>query len=388
MFRKICLLSTWFILLATCGWCQVLLVPTSKDFGVVRPGNHYTARAKITNSSTKAVTLSDPSLNCGCASASLSKKILTPGSWALLTMDYLPDETQSGPQVLTATLAVSSSAKKGQVTGVERSFQIKAQVKPYQTLEPPTLMAAFMNGQKPTGVEGRLELDEKACAGWKLVKAEADSNSFAAHVEALPTPLTFSVRLGVPEGLSPGTYAGKVLILGSGKLAGRVEYPYQVVINSLFDVEPRELQLSPLNPQKIKTWKALTQVKRIDGKPFKILKIEDLPAWLKYDVQKAPNEGGYMVHWSMDLGKLPGSEKERKSLPTFLTMDTDASMERSVHIELETAKIEPIIMFKKPLPITENETKKPTPAPKGTPVLRPKLTPLQTAVSLPSGTSK
>ncbi|HEY5039792.1 MAG TPA: hypothetical protein VIJ93_12040 [bacterium] len=336
MVRNIGVLSVLLFFTTASGFAQIQVQPAFHNFGNVRPGKHYTCKVKITNNSAKAVTLSTPSINCECASVTIQQSLLHPKGFTWMTVELNPGENDKGPKFLRAVFTASYKAKKSEVSLIEKDFQVRAQINPFYSFSPEKLLVSYINGQKIVGVDGQLELDDKTYPDWRLVKAETDSNTFTAHVSPQATPSTYSVHLEIPSGLLPGIYSGKILIKGSGKTATEFQYPFQVTVNSIWDVEPRNLQIGALDSPKAKTWKGITMVRQIEGKPFKIQKIEGAPSWLNFDI-KNNSTGNCLIHWELDPGKLQDLKAMEKPLPKAIILVTDFPLEKSISVPLNVS---------------------------------------------------
>jgi hypothetical protein len=334
MFQKIFGFLVFLFLVSIPGFCQIQLIPPSHDFGEVQAGKEYACKVKIVNNLAKTVTLSAPSVSSKCGAVALQKNVLPPKAFTWMTFRYNPDATPTGPQFLNAAFNASFKGKNGGVEGVESDFQMKAFIRPYYTLAPAILMASYLNGQKAATLAGQLVVDGKACPDWSLIKSESDSNTFTAKVVPLSTTRAYSIQLNIPGGLPIGTYGGQISIKGRGKTAPNIQYPYRIIINSLYVMDPPVLQLGPLDPKTAKTWKSVTLLHRIDGKPFKIEKIEGAPVWLKYGIQKNTTGLGYTLHWTMDDGELADKKEKGKPLPKALTLTTDSPVEKAITLNM------------------------------------------------------
>src|SRR5581483_4525795 len=107
--------SAFLLLLVAPAFAQVKIAPSRFDFGVVRPGETYSFKAKITNVSGKPVTLSDPILSSGHGTASVDKKALKPKETTGLTVHYSPIEGLRGPQNFNVLFTITCAGKKGEV---------------------------------------------------------------------------------------------------------------------------------------------------------------------------------------------------------------------------------------------------------------------------------
>jgi len=374
MFKK----SYWavgFFLISTLSFAQVALEPESHDFGLVRPGKDYVLKVKITNTLSVPVSLTSPSINSDGASIEIRKKVLASKAATWMVIDYHPKEGDNGPKVLNATFTASYHNDKKAVISRLQTFLLTAKVVPFYSFSPEKLIVSSVGGQKVSAVEGLLILESKTFSNWQLAKAESDSNTFTAQATVLSAPSTYSVRLSFTTSLPPGDYAGKITIKGlSGKVEKDFQYPYDIMVNSIWDVEPSDLRLVSADSKYLKIWKAHTTVRRRDGKSFKIVKIDNSPSWLKYDIAKASYGAGFLIHWSLDLAKFAEEQKANKPLSKAVTLVLDSPLEKTFSISLSVAAHQVKTISKTMLPLTEKDYQN----------MRAHRTPVAKPVSTPS----
>ncbi len=329
MIKKHVFLFISFFLVSS-GFAQVEFQPKTYSYGKVRPGQSYELKVKVTNTSSATITFSAPVPVASGITAALGKNVLKPKAFTDLTLTYKPDGAGKGNQFLRILLNVSSK-KKGRVVSEQEEFQAKAFIDPFYVLIPEKMQISYMNGEKVGNIKGKFTVDKAVFPHWKLVKADTDSNSLDAQVKPTKDTYDFSVDLSIKKSLLPGVYNGVVTIEGMAEKATTLEYPYQIIVGSIWNIEPHTLNVGELNPQKLENWKILMQVRQVYGKPFEIEKIDQVPAWLNYKTEKT--SWGYLIHWDLDLEKLKDKDEMKKSINPMI-LCTNYTDEKNAEVPL------------------------------------------------------
>jgi len=379
MYRTLFFGFLLFLLSVTSGYSQILLNPTSHDFGEVRPGKDYVCKIEVTNGFNQPVSLTSPNINCNCATVEIRKNRLASKASTWMVIDYHPLDTDSGPKFFRVNFTASYRDKKKGIVNQDQGLLVTAKVKPYYSFTPEKLIVSYLNGQKIPAIEGQLILDKKTFSDWHFKNAEADSNTFTAKVNLSDTPFVYSVYLGIPANLPPGIYGGIVSIKGLGKKETDFQYPYEIMVNSSWDVEPANLRLESLDPKYLKNWKANTIVRRRDGKTFDIKTVQNLPPWLKYEIQKASFGNGFSIHWKLDMANFEDDLKKAKPLSGSAVLVMDSSFEKTVILQVSAPLFKPKVFFKRPISPYTNVYS--NPKSNSTPVVK-KVVPNATVLSL------
>ena len=313
---------------------QVDLTPKFHQFGNVRPGEKYRLKIKITNKTPYRIALSRLHSNCDCTSVKIPENLLKPNSSEWMMLTYEPPISERGWKSLDVHFNAKSFGDKGKaVPEREVIFNFTANLEPKFYQDPGSIDMGFISTGKSTTGHGELYLDPKIYSHWKPGRIEVDNAAFPSKITALPTPGHYAVEILAPENLEPGHYQGSVKVHGVDPKDEIFTFPFKIVIGSLWNIVP-----ASLNPgstwDDLKNWKPQTHVDLNSHKPFKVLKVENAPLWLKYEISEVSG-ASYFIKWRVDEGLF--KRAENKQFPKALRVETDQKIESSFPIKIEPA---------------------------------------------------
>jgi len=315
----------------SCVQGQVVLSPKYHQFGKVKPGKTYHLKATISNPTDQTVSLWNLRADCDCTVAHIAKAVLKPKASTTLTIDYRPDLGENGFKNLTVNFQVYSQDK---VHGIQRkmeTFMFNAEVHSPYLFIPTTLDASetLFGHEKKT--QGELALDKETYPQWQAGKAGSSLGGFETDIKPSKTPGIYDVFLTVPATTQPGDYKGQIVISGKKAKDTSFQYPFHAIVGSLWNVEPKFLNIDDLDPEKLKNWKFETQIRNVYGKNFKVLKVDGAPQWLSFDQDKN-KAGDFVLRWKINEDELKKSFK--KPFGSLIQITTDSKEEPTINIVL------------------------------------------------------
>lgn len=312
---------------------QVSLQPPYQALGDFRPGTHRTLKVKIANNSGQTLALSNLHADCECTTAKIPLEILKPNASTFLVVQYHPPLSARGPKSMEVNFNYKFIGKPGgqAVPLGKAAFHFMATLLPETFQDPATINLGYVVSGKSTEGKGELYLDPKVYPHWKPGRVESDLAQFPSKIGALPTPGHYQVAVLAPATAQPGHYKGSVMILGATQKDKSFTYPFEANVGSHWTVSPAAVTFDSLTGDKVKNWKAVTEILLDRPKTFKILKADGAPEWLKYDVQNM-KPGGCAIHWRVDEGLF--KKAADKSLPGEVKVVTDQALESTFNIPI------------------------------------------------------
>src|SRR5581483_2866415 len=116
--------------------------------------------------------------------------------------------------------------------------------RPFFQFSPEILSTDLLVGQKPSTLQGELQVDPKVLGEIGLLKADTDPADFKVSVDPSGDKKGFMVHLTSPVGMKPGNYSGQIHLHGKGKWKQGITYSYRVTVKSGFVLDPAVLRLN------------------------------------------------------------------------------------------------------------------------------------------------
>jgi hypothetical protein len=218
--------------------------------------------------------------------------------------------------------------------GIQRkmeAFMFNAEVHSPYLFAPTTLDAGETLFGHEKKAQGKLTLDKETYPKWLVGKTEASVTGFITDLKPSKTPGSYDVFLTVPATTQPGDYKGQIIISGKKTKDETFQYPFHAIVGSVWNVEPKFLNVGDLNLDKLKNWKFETQIRNVYGKKFKVIKVDGIPKWLSFDQDKN-KAGDFVLHWKINADELKKSFKT--PFTPLIQLTTDSKEEPTIDIVL------------------------------------------------------
>ncbi|MDX2132857.1 MAG: DUF1573 domain-containing protein [Planctomycetota bacterium] len=280
---------------------------TTHEFGEISDDKPVEAVFKFTNRGTGPVEIVSTQGSCGCTVPALDKKVYQPGESGEIKVQYNPHHRR-GPQHTTVTVTTNDDSNRTVV------LNVKSDVNPLVVVEP--AMVALGEVAKGRGKTMTVTVTSRS----KDIRIEgATPNIALVDSKVLPgvetvvngrTVWQYPVEISVKPNAPVGPIAGGVSLRTSE--AGRqVNFTVQGEVIGDVLANPARLQLGALQPGQ--AIMSAVSLKSRNGKPFKILKVEEQPQgpsplFAKLDVRDDQVPAGAAPAYTLNLaGTAPGA---------------------------------------------------------------------------------
>lgn len=242
------------------------------DFGIISDDKTVEWEYKFKNEGTGPLTIVKTQGSCGCTVPALTKLEYAPGEEGKIKIQFNPNHKR-GPQHTTVTVSTNDDSNRSVV------LNVKSDVRPMVTVDPQVVSM----GEVPKG-KGKTMTVTVTSRKQDLTIVGAQATIAAATAKTLPGveaevngekvwqyPIEVSILPTAPVGQVVGNIA--VRTNENGRV---VNFTVQGEVIGDVTVNPARVQLNALTPGQAMT--ATATLKSRNGKAFKVLKVEEVPA--------------------------------------------------------------------------------------------------------------
>ncbi|GJQ28496.1 MAG: hypothetical protein HBSAPP03_03800 [Phycisphaerae bacterium] len=272
------------------------------DFGVISDDRKVETEFTFTNSGTGPLEITKTAGSCGCTVPALSKTTYAPGESGTIKVQFDPNHKR-GAQTTTVTVSTNDDSARSVV------LTLKSDVRPMVMADPQVLSLGEVRrgeARKMTVMVTSRKADLTIMGATPTIATI--STNVLPGVEAQvngETVWKYPVEVAVSPSAPVGPVNGSVAIR-TNEVGRVINFTVQGEILGDVAVNPQRVQLQAITPGQALS--SIVTLKSRNGKPFKVSKVEELPA----------NAAMGAIFTTLDVKEIPQKSGDPTTVPSFM----------------------------------------------------------------------